>query len=114
MTAFGIGAAFFYSIFLLPALLKISVGFKKKEQMKDSIMVKLASFIINFYKPFLVASILATILIGVMIKKIEINDKFVQYFDHSISFRPDTELMMKNLSGIYEIDFSISSKGQNK
>ena len=48
--------------------------------MKDSIMVKLASFIINFYKPFLVASILATILIGVMIKKIEINDKFVQYF----------------------------------
>lgn len=115
MTAFGIGAAFFYSIFLLPALLRIlPIGFKKKKQIKESIMIKLASLVIKFYKPFLIISVLSTILIGVMIKKIEINDRFVQYFDQSISFRPDTEFMMRNLSGIYEIDFSISSKGSEQ
>jgi predicted RND superfamily exporter protein len=115
MTAFGVAAAFVFSIVLLPALLVIlPIKIKKKPDDHKSAMDSFADLVIKFNKPFLIISIIITISIGTMISRIEINDQFVQYFDESISFRPDTEFMMKNLSGIYSIEYSIGSLGAEK
>ncbi len=115
MTAFGVAAAFLFSIVLLPALLAIlPIKISKKPDDHKSAMDYFADFVIKFNKPLLIISIIATISIGTMISRIEINDQFVQYFDESISFRPDTEFMMKNLSGIYSIEYSIGSMGAEK
>jgi predicted RND superfamily exporter protein len=115
MTAFGVAAAFFYSIVLLPALLAIlPIRIKKKPDGHKGAMDAFANFVIKFSKPLLLISLITTLLIGTMISKIEINDQFVQYFDESIAFRPDTEFMMKNLSGIYTIEYSINSQGPEK
>lgn len=115
MTAFGVGAAFLFSIVLLPALLVIlPIKIKKKPDDHKNSMDYVANFVIKFNRPLLIFTIIITAAIGTMISKIEINDQFVQYFDDSIAFRPDTEFMMKNLSGIYSIEYSIDSLGVEK
>ncbi len=112
MTAFGIGAAFVFSVFLLPALLMLlPLNFKPRKENEYGLMERFADFVVKFNRALLVVSVLLTALIGSMISKIEINDQFVQYFDYSISFRPDTEFMMENLSGIYTFEYSVPSKG---
>lgn len=115
MTAFGVASAFLFSIVLLPALLAIlPVRISKKSDDHKSAMDYFANFVIKFNKPLLIFSIIVTVSIGTQISKIEINDQFVQYFDESISFRPDTEFMMNNLSGIYTIEYSVGSLGAEK
>ena len=115
MTAFGVAAAFLFSIVLLPALLAIlPIRIKKKPDNHRSSMDRFADFVIKYSKPILVISMMITFLLSAMISKIEINDQFVQYFDESIAFRPDTEFMMKNLSGIYSIEYSVAGEGAEK
>lgn len=116
MTAFGIGAAFVYSIFFLPALLMIlpircKKNPKEKTTQKDT-MDKFADFVIRKRAFLLIACIVSFTAIGSMVSKIELNDQFVQYFDESVSFRPDSEFMMKHLTGIYTLEFSLPAKQQ--
>lgn len=115
MTAMGIGAAFLFSVVLLPALLSLlPLKVKVKEVKKSSGMQGLAEFVVKNYRPLLAGSIVVTVILSSMISRIEVNDQYVQYFDKTIDFRPDTEFMMNNLSGIYSFDYSIEAEGPNK
>ncbi len=115
MTAFGVCAAFLFSIVLLPALLAIlPVRVKQHPDDHKGAMDHLADFVIKFSTPLLIISIVLTAGVGAMISKIELNDQFVQYFDESIAFRPDTEFMMEHLSGIYSVEYSVASQGAEK
>src|SRR5205823_672514 len=40
----------------------------------------------------------------------ETNDQFVQYFGHSLEFRRNVDFTMKNLSGIYRLEYQVGSK----
>ena len=37
------------------------------------------------------------------------NDEFVNYFDPSVPFRADTDYISENLTGIYNVEFSVGS-----
>ncbi|MFT7545998.1 MAG: putative RND superfamily exporter protein [Gammaproteobacteria bacterium] len=112
MTAFGIGAAFFFSMVLLPAILTLlPIRIKLSEENEATPMDRLGRFITKRYKVFLITSIIIIAFLGSMMTRINVNDQFVKYFDESISFRPDTEFMMKNLSGIYAVEYSLRSNG---
>jgi len=39
----------------------------------------------------------------------ELNDQFVQYFDESIEFRRDTDIMTSRLTGVYQVEFSLGA-----
>jgi predicted RND superfamily exporter protein len=43
------------------------------------------------------------------IARLDINDLFVNYFDDRYEFRTDTDFMTENLTGIYQIGFSLES-----
>ena len=45
------------------------------------------------------------------IPRIELNDDFVQYFDPAVQFRADTDFAMANLSGIYQVHYSLPAGG---
>lgn len=112
ITAVGIAAAFVYSIFLLPALLSIlPIQCKVRKEEHKGGMDKLGDFVVKFRVPLLVVSLSLLVFLGSMISRIELNDQFVQYFDESISFRPDSEFLMENLTGIYLVEYSLNSKG---
>ncbi len=116
ITAMGIAAAWVYSIFFLPSLLTLLPMRVKKapEQAVDLArfsFLKLANFVIQFRKPILAASVAISVLLTAAISQLELNDQFVKYFDHRVTFRTDTEFASEHLTGSYVAEFSIPSLG---
>ncbi|GJL85983.1 MAG: RND transporter [Micavibrio sp.] len=112
MTAVGIGAAWFYSLTFLPAVvsflpIKVKPGSKKSGITK--FLTAYADFVIAKQKPILIGSIAVAIVLIAMIPRIEINDQWVNYFDRSIQFRVDAEFGMDELTGVYLIEYSVES-----
>ena len=121
MTCFGVTAAFVYSFTVLPALF-VLLPVKVKRKASDAAyfadpaaqptaMERLASFVVRRRLPLLIGTLVAAALAGFQASKLETNDQFVRYFDESIPFRRDVEFTMKNLSGIYRLEFQVGSEG---
>ena len=49
------------------------------------------------------------LVLGFFITRNELNDSFINYFDHRTSFRADTDFTVKNLTGIYQIEYSLGA-----
>jgi predicted RND superfamily exporter protein len=112
ITAVGITAAFVYSVVFLPALLAIIPIRVKKQTAKDKsqIMDKLAEFVIAKRRVLFYSGVAAAIALGAFIINNDLNDRFVEYFDESISFRRDTDFTTENLTGIYQVQFSLGAE----
>ena len=110
IVALGVIIAMILSVTLLPALMTLlPVRVKLKDELDNSAMKRLASFVIKRRKALLIGnSILALVLMS-FIPRNEINDEFVKYFDESIEFRRAADFLNDNLSGIYNIEISIDS-----
>ncbi len=112
VAAIGVMAAFFFSIFLLPALATVLPSrVKQQDETKTlKLMASLAEWVITHKKALLVSiGGLALVLIA-LIPRNELNDVFVKYFDKRIEFRADTDFISDNLTGIYNIEYSIETK----
>ena len=111
--AIGVALAWFLSITILPALLAILPVWVKttegEEKENSTFMLRLADFVIARNKPLFAGSIVVTVLLIFFASKNELNEQFVEYFDDSIEFRRDTDFLTKNLTGIYNVEFSLSS-----
>lgn len=112
ITAIGVTAAWLYSILLLPALMAVlPVRVKPIENGRSSAMDRLAGFVIARRKILLLGMIALVAVLASFVPRIELNDQFVKYFDHSIPFRQDTDFAMENLSGIYQAQWSLPAAG---
>ena len=112
ITAIGVTAAFFLSVILLPAIVAIlpfKVKVREVKKDKTPLLDGLANFIIKHSTKVLVVSILAVIGISYLSIKNELNNKFVEFFDESVPFRADTDFISDNLTGIYNLEYSLGS-----
>lgn len=114
IAATGVGLAFFFSVTLLPALLAIlPMWVKGKNDATQgaslSWLDNLANFVIAKRGPLLYGSIGVTALLVFFASRNQLNEQFVEYFDDSIEFRRATDFMADNLTGIYTIEYSVSS-----
>ncbi len=108
--AMGVIAAFFLSVFFLPALMMVlPVRESKQAQGKQRAIDGIARFVIAKRKQILVATTLITISIFAAIPLNIVNDDFVGYFKQGVEFRQDTDFTANNLSGIYTIEYSLLS-----
>ncbi len=117
LVSIGVFAALIYSLTFLPAFMAImpikkrkAVVEKKKEtQEKEGILLKLAHFIAE--KPAHVAIVSLAIIISISALSIknEFNDEFVKYFDESVDFRKNSDYISENLTGIYNVEYSIGA-----
>lgn len=113
ITAMGVAAAWAYSIIFLPALMSIlPMRVKQRPASHTTGMSKLADFVIGKYKPIFIAMTAVVIALAALIPQIELNDKFVEYFDESIEFRTDTDFAQENLTGVYQMQFSITADNE--
>lgn len=111
VAAMGVMAAFVFSIFLLPALATIlPVRVKPDETKTLKIMSSFAEWVIANQKSLLLGMSVIAILLVAMIPRNELNDVYVEYFDERIKFRTDTDFIVNNLTGIYYVDYSITTK----
>jgi len=110
ISAIGVVAAWVLAMTFLPALIAIvPLKVKTVAAGHSTVMTRLADFVIAKRTPLLL--VMSIIVVGFIaqIPRIELDDRFVEYFDHSIPFRVDSDFARENLTGIYDVEFSINS-----
>ena len=109
ITAVGIGAAWLYSVTLLPALISV-LPFKAKEatgpDFSQRAMAGLADFVIKHSRKLLFAVGGASILLVSFVPMNEFNDQWIEYFDERIEFRTDSDEALQ-FFGMYPIEYSV-------
>jgi uncharacterized protein len=113
ITAIGVMLAWFFAIFLLPALMAVLPARlpKARGDMEHSgltrAMDRLADVVLTrrraaFWVPLVIGATLT-----VLAFRNEGNDLFAHYFDQRITYRTDTDHVVNNLTGLYSLEFSL-------
>ena len=109
ITSVGVMAAFILSITFLPALMSVlPVRVKVKDENETGGMERFAGFVISQQKPLLYGTAAIMLLLVALIPLNQLDDRFVEYFDTRVDFRNDTDYTSQNLTGIYQIEYSLS------
>ncbi|PHS70596.1 MAG: RND transporter [Methylophaga sp.] len=110
VVAIGVMIAFALSVTTLPALMMVLPVRSRPSMAKNTgqhPMTNLADIVINHRRKLLWGmGGLAIILISFLPTN-KIDDQFVEYFDQSVEFRRDTDFVVENLNGIYDIHYSL-------
>ena len=110
--AFGVGAAFLYSVTLLPALLSLlPIRVRLSRPRQDTALSALGDYVIRRRRALLWGSGLVMVALVSSIPRNELNDVFLHYFDESIEFRRDSDFTVENLTGLYTMVYSLQSDG---
>lgn len=108
VVAIGVGAAWFYSIVTLPALLSvIRFRIRKIRESESKWVDGLANVVTRYRRISLWGSAAVVLVLGMFVPRIELNDQWVEYFTEGIEFRDDTDWAMANLTGIYTTEYSV-------
>ena len=112
MTAVGVVGAFVFSVSFLPALVAILPLKTRVNETKDqyTMMDRLANFVIVRRKPLLWATSALVVVFAALIPLNQLDDRFVEYFDETTSFRTDTDFVADNLTGLYQAEFSLGAE----
>ncbi len=115
ITAMGVMAAFFFAIFFLPAFVSVMPcrSVARRDDRRGTRMDRFADFVVMRHKALLSASILVSLVVLAFIPRNELNDEFVQYFKPSIEFRQHTDFTTDNLTGLYQVQYSLKSGEAN-
>ena len=113
MVAIGVILAWLFSITFLPALMMIlPVRVKVQDELDNSLMKRLAEWVIQYRKPLLIINGVIAIVMMSFVPRNQLNDEFVKYFDKTTEFRQGTDFLNENMGGIYTVEFSIHASGE--
>jgi uncharacterized protein len=107
----GVIVAWLLSMTFLPALMSVlPVRVKARtEETSLPVMDRLAEFVIARRTTLLVVMGIIVVAMTAQVSRINLDDQFVEYFDETIPFRVDSDFTRKNLTGVYQIEYSIGS-----
>jgi hypothetical protein len=110
LTAIGVMAGWLYSTVSLPALMAV-LPFRPRPKAERTVTIfdNLAGSVIRRRVQVGVTVLAIGFALAFMIPSLELDDQFVEYFDHSIPFRVDTDFAAQNLTGPYSIQFSLGA-----
>ena len=110
IVAIGVIASFVYCVALLPALmLVLPVRVSARPSRSVAAMDRLADLVVRRRRPVLWLMALLVVGLIAFIPRNQLNDEFVKYFDDSVQFRVATDFTTANLTGIYNIAYSLES-----
>ena len=113
ITAFGMLMAFLFSTTALPALMAIFPVKTKTIEVKNKTTknwyTHLGHIVVKHPIRLTVISVIIIGSLAFLGTKNSFNDEFINYFDESVTFRTDTDYISENLTGIYNVEFSIGS-----
>jgi uncharacterized protein len=112
ITAVGMLGAFVFSLTTLPAMIHI-LPFRVKEEegftAKATMYEKIGIWVANRPKALVGGISIFIIAMGFLASKNILNDEAVKYFNDSITFRTDSDYISDNLTGMYNIEYSVGS-----
>jgi predicted RND superfamily exporter protein len=108
IVAIGVTIAFILSVSFLPAMMAV-LPVRTKPRNTLHPMERFGEFVVAKRRMLMwgMASIIVFILI--LIPRNELNDVFANYFDESFDFRRATDFATENLTGLYDINYSINA-----
>ncbi len=110
IAAIGVILAFLFSVTLLPALMMITpVRYNENMYRVETAMAPLANFVIAYRKQLLWSMSLLIVVLAVAAPQNQLNDEFHKFFSESTTIRQATDFTDNNLTGIYEIHYSLSA-----
>ena len=108
--AFGVGAAFVFSVTLLPALLSlVPIRVRATRDRRDAAMATLGEFVIRRRRALGWGFCAIVVALVVSIPRNELNDVFLHYFDESVEFRRDADFTVENLTGLYTMEYALAA-----
>ena len=110
LVAMGVAASFLLSVTFLPALLAVlPLRVRPVTDDRPAGMTRFGAFVVRRRRPLLWG--MATLVIGLaaFVPRNELNDVFLHYFDQRIPFRTDSDFTVDNLTGLYQIEYSLES-----
>jgi uncharacterized protein len=110
LVAMGVLLSLVMSVSFLPALLSLLPASRRAPvQLPFLSMNALSECVIKHHNRFFFwVGVVAVILVA-SISRNELNDVFVHYFDEKSEFRQDTDFVLDNLTGFYNIEYSMES-----
>lgn len=114
IVAMGVAASFIYATCFLPAVLSfIPTRIKKVESVSTPRMDGYSNFVINNRRPIFWTSLLVIITFISFLPRNVLNDVFLEYFSQKIEVRQHMDYTNKNLTGLYQVDYSVDSGKNN-
>ncbi len=106
---FGMMMAFVLSVTFLPAAMAVlPVRVRVKSDAKRApLMDRFASFVIGRRKVLFWATLVAIVALSSGIARINLDDNFVEYFDHRYDYRVHADFIVDNLTGLQAIEYSL-------
>ncbi len=106
----GVIVSFILSVSLLPALISLlPVKVKEIKEDDNRLMAKFAEFVIAKKNSIFWVMMGIIVLLVAALPRNELNDIFVHYFDESVAFRTDSDFTTDNLTGLYNIEYSLKA-----
>ncbi|MEM8509570.1 MAG: MMPL family transporter [Bacteroidota bacterium] len=114
IVAFGMIMAFTFSTTLLPALMAVFPIWKRKTTAQQNEKqlgwyTQLGLWVVGRPKAISLISLTIIGLLAYFATFNVFNDEFVEYFDTSVKFRQDSDFINENLTGFYNVEFSVGS-----
>ena len=114
ISAFGIMAAWFFSVTLLPALIAVlPLKAPKEDGRMHGLMDRFGKFLVRRQNPVLLISLAVTAVMVALVPMNEANDQFHEYFDPSFQFRTDTDYILEHMTGFYPLHFNLDTGETN-
>ncbi len=111
LVAIGSVAAYLLTMLLLPVVL-IKLPVTKRMSNSGHIerwLTKLSGWVLANRFRLVVGTFIIAISLTFFVTRNTLNDEFIKYFDESITFRTDNDFITENLTGIYQIEYSLSA-----
>ncbi len=111
IVAIGVTAAWIYSVLFLPALMAM-LPVRVKSAAEGAVCAscdRLANFVIRRRKALFWGLLAAGTLLSLGTLRIQLNDNFIEYFDHRYEIRRDTDFIQEHLTGLDIIEYSLDS-----
>ena len=111
IVAVGVGLAFVWSVTFLPAMMAILPvrAQSARRSFGTRIMDGLAEFVVQQRRILVWVMGLIIVALLICIPRNQLNDVFVHYFDESFEFRQATDFLTENLTGLYDVHYSLSA-----
>lgn len=110
IVSMGVMAAYVYSVLFLPAVISVlPIRVKTGSSSQNGWIDSLGDWVINNRRPLFWSMLTLIIALSVQIPRIEIDEKFNEYFDTRYQFRTDNDYVEEHLTGFESIEYSLKS-----
>ena len=112
VTAFGVMAAWAYSMTVVPAtlaLFRAKEHASQKPRFLDRAMDRFSGLLVQHARPVLIGSGVLAAALSLAVGGMAINDQFTEYFDERLPIRVANDFSTENLVGLYGVTYSLDS-----